>query len=218
MARLLFPASVVGSMPRPAFVQDLINDKPPLSPERYEAEMDAADPLHRRRCRSTPALTSITDGEWWRKSYIGVIAELAHGFELGYNPADGRPWTIVVDKLAPKKPGFIAREIAFLKTITSRTDQGHAAGPGAAGRAHVGSGEIGEGLSEARRLRARLRADPAPRAGTHPRGRCRHRPDRRSAPVPVRRSGGALALSTIPTRRPTSPWTWSMPSSRVSKA
>ena len=54
------------------------------------------------------------------KSYIGVIAELAHGFELGYNPQDGRPWTVVVDKLAPKQPGFVAKEIAFLKRITSR--------------------------------------------------------------------------------------------------
>src|SRR3989442_13619571 len=62
----------------------------------------------------------ITDGEWRRKSYIGVVAELAHGFELSHNPADGRPWTIVVDKLAPKTPGFIAREGTFVRGITSR--------------------------------------------------------------------------------------------------
>ena len=61
-------------------------------------------------------LDVVTDGEWWRKSYIGVIAELAHGFELSRNPADGRPWTVVVDKLSPKQPGFIAQEVAFLKT------------------------------------------------------------------------------------------------------
>ena len=30
----LFPASVVGSLPRPAFVLDLINERPPLSAER----------------------------------------------------------------------------------------------------------------------------------------------------------------------------------------
>src|SRR5919108_2062063 len=64
-------------------------------------------------------LDVVTDGEWWRRSYIGVIAELAHGFELGSAP-DGRPWTIVVDKLAPKTPGFIAREVNFLKSITDR--------------------------------------------------------------------------------------------------
>src|SRR5205807_2562766 len=31
-----------------------------------------------------------------------------------------RPFTLVVDQLAPKAPGFIAREVAFLKTITRR--------------------------------------------------------------------------------------------------
>jgi 5-methyltetrahydropteroyltriglutamate--homocysteine methyltransferase len=65
-------------------------------------------------------LDVITDGEWRRKSYIGVIAELAHGFELSINPADGRPWTVVVDKLSPKNPGFIAREATFLRSITDR--------------------------------------------------------------------------------------------------
>jgi 5-methyltetrahydropteroyltriglutamate--homocysteine methyltransferase len=64
-------------------------------------------------------LDVITDGEWWRKSYIGVIAELAHGFELGTFP-DGRPFTLVVGKLAPKNPGFIASEVKFLKTITKK--------------------------------------------------------------------------------------------------
>ena len=92
MAKLLFPASVVGSMPRPAFVQDLINDKPPLPPERYEAEMDAAV-RYIVAMQEHAGLDVVTDGEWRRKSYIGVIAELAHGFELGYNPADNRPWT-----------------------------------------------------------------------------------------------------------------------------
>jgi 5-methyltetrahydropteroyltriglutamate--homocysteine methyltransferase len=65
-------------------------------------------------------LDVVTDGEWWRKSYIGVIAELAHGFELSRNPADGRPWTVVVERLSPKQPGFIAIEIAFLKRLTKR--------------------------------------------------------------------------------------------------
>lgn len=114
----LFPTSVVGSIPRPEYVKDLINDDKP-SPAEYRRLMEMA-------IRSVVALQEsagldvLTDGEWWRKSYIGVIAELAHGFELGKNPADGRPWTIVVNKLAPKSPGFIAREVAFLKQITRR--------------------------------------------------------------------------------------------------
>ena len=106
-------------MPRSNFVQDLINDKPPLSTECYENEMDAAV-RYIVALQEHAGLDVLTDGEWRRKSYIGVIAELAHGFELGYNPADNRPWTVVVDKLTPKTPGFIAQEITFLKKITSR--------------------------------------------------------------------------------------------------
>ena len=117
--RLLFPTSVVGSLPRPDYVKDLIADDYAGSPDEYRRHMEAA-------VRSAVALQEcagldvVTDGEWWRKSYIGVIAELAHGFELSRNPADGRPWTIVVDRLSPKQPGFISREVEFLKQITRR--------------------------------------------------------------------------------------------------
>ena len=118
MSKLLFPTSVVGSLPRPAFVLDLINDRPPLPPERYRAEMEAAVRFA-VAMQEHAGIDVLTDGEWWRKSYIGVIAELAHGFELGALP-DGRPFTLVADKLAPKTPGFIANEVKFLKTITTR--------------------------------------------------------------------------------------------------
>jgi 5-methyltetrahydropteroyltriglutamate--homocysteine methyltransferase len=119
MSKTLFPTSVVGSMPRPDYVKDLINAEPPLPAEEYNRMMKAA-------VQSVVALQELagldvlTDGEWWRKSYIGVIAELAHGFELSRNPADGRPWTVVVDQLAPKQPGFIAQEVKYLKKLTGR--------------------------------------------------------------------------------------------------
>ena len=116
---LLFPTSVVGSLPRPEFVKDLIFGHATATPAEYRRLMEAG-------IRSTVAMQELagldvlTDGEWWRRSYIGVIAELAHGFELSTNPADGRPWTIVVDRLTPKQPGFIAQEVRFLKTVTTR--------------------------------------------------------------------------------------------------
>lgn len=117
--QLLFPTSIVGSMPRPAYVKDLISDDSDITAEDYDRMMRGA--IHAVvALQECAGLDVISDGEWWRKSYIGVIAELAHGFELSLNPADGRPWTIVVDKLSPKQPGFIAREISFLKTITNR--------------------------------------------------------------------------------------------------
>jgi 5-methyltetrahydropteroyltriglutamate--homocysteine methyltransferase len=118
MSQLLFPTSVVGSLPRPAFVLDLINDRPPVPSGQYTHEMQAAV-RYAVAMQEHAGLDVITDGEWWRKSYIGVIAELAHGFELG-QAADGRPITTVTGKLSPKKPGFIAQEVTFLKTITKR--------------------------------------------------------------------------------------------------
>jgi 5-methyltetrahydropteroyltriglutamate--homocysteine methyltransferase len=118
MSKHLFPTSVVGSLPRPAFVLDLIHGRPPQAPEQYEHEMQAAI-RYAVALQEHAGLDVLTDGEWWRKSYIGVIAELAHGFEVGTLP-DGRPFTLVVDKLAPKSPGFIAREVTFLKSITTR--------------------------------------------------------------------------------------------------
>jgi 5-methyltetrahydropteroyltriglutamate--homocysteine methyltransferase len=114
----LFPTSVVGSLPRPTFVLDLVNQRPPLTAERYEYEMEAAV-RYAVAMQEHAGLDVLTDGEWRRRSYIGVIAELAHGFELG-SFADGRPFTLVVDRLAPKSPGFIAREVRCLKAITDR--------------------------------------------------------------------------------------------------
>src|SRR5947207_2013524 len=115
---VLFPTSVVGSLPRPAFVLDLINERPPLTPSEYEQRMKAAV-RYAVAMQEHAGLDVVTDGEWWRKSYIGVIAELAHGFELGTLP-DGRPFTLVTGPVSFKNPGFIAREVRFLKTLTRR--------------------------------------------------------------------------------------------------
>jgi len=106
-------------MPRPAFVKDLILDESIHSTDEYRERMGNAI-RYVTALQENAGLDVITDGEWWRKSYIGVIAELAHGFELSLNPEDGRPWTIVVDELSPKEPGFLAKEVAFLKQITTK--------------------------------------------------------------------------------------------------
>jgi len=119
MNGVLFPTSVIGSLPRPQFVKDLIADDCPIEGDQYRCLMGEAIRAA-VAMQETAGLDFVSDGEWWRKSYIGVIAELAHGFELSRNPADGRPWTVVVDKLAPKQPGFIAQEVAFLKKLTRR--------------------------------------------------------------------------------------------------
>ncbi len=115
----LFPASVVGSMPRSDFVRDLIFEESGLDAATRAANLDAAV-RYVVALQEQAGLDVVTDGEWRRKSYIGVIADLAHGFELGRFP-DGRPYTVVTGELAPKSPGFIAAEIRFLRSITKKT-------------------------------------------------------------------------------------------------
>ena len=110
----LFPASVVGSLPRPQHVRDLIEKA--TWDEADERAMDAAI-RYAVSMQESAGLDVVTDGEWRRRSYIGVIAELAHGFALEVNLADGRPWTVVTEKLSLKPAGFIASEAKFLKSV-----------------------------------------------------------------------------------------------------
>lgn len=104
-------------MPRPAWVRDLVFDDA-IDPAVRRARLDAA-------IRSVVALQEqagldcVTDGEWRRRSYIGVIADLAHGFELSRH-TDGRPMTTVTGALAPRDPGFIADEARFVRAVTGR--------------------------------------------------------------------------------------------------
>ena len=114
MSLPLFPASVVGSIPRPLYVRELIEK--PVWDAADERAMDAAVRFA-VSMQEIAGLDVVTDGEWRRRSYIGVIAELAHGFTLEINPADGRPWTVVTDKLVAKEPGFIAGEAKFLQSV-----------------------------------------------------------------------------------------------------
>jgi 5-methyltetrahydropteroyltriglutamate--homocysteine methyltransferase len=104
-------------MPRPAWVRDLVFADD-LDPEVRRRRLDAA-------VRSVVALQEqagldvVTDGEWRRRSYIGVIAELAHGFELSRHE-DGRPLTVVTAPVEPRRPGFVADEVRFVRAITDR--------------------------------------------------------------------------------------------------
>ena len=110
----LFPASIVGSIPRPLVVRELIEK--PVWDETDTNTMDAAIRFV-VAMQERAGLDVVNDGEWRRRSYIGVIAELAHGFTLEINPADGRPWTVVTEKLTPKPAGFIAAEAKFVKQV-----------------------------------------------------------------------------------------------------
>ena len=114
----LFPTAVIGSMPRSAFVRDLV-----MAGAGGESDQKALDAAiaYVVGMQEAAGLDVISDGEWRRASYIGVIAELAHGFEVGVDAASGRPWTLVTGEVHPKNPGFAAAEARYLKRLaTSR--------------------------------------------------------------------------------------------------
>ena len=105
-------------MPRPRFVRDLLEIN---GYDRQDEERDR----HMDRAvgyvvalQEAAGLDEITDGEWRRRSYIGVIADLCHGFERSMR--GGLHWTTVIDRISPAHIGAIADEIAFTKSVTAR--------------------------------------------------------------------------------------------------
>ena len=110
-----FPASVVGSMPRSAFVRDLL-DWPEHDPSRALL-MDAAV-AYVIALQEAAGLDVISDGEWRRRSYIGVIAEIMDGFVR--ETRDGLSWHTVTEPMAPRRPGLLGQEARFLVTHTRR--------------------------------------------------------------------------------------------------
>src|SRR5437899_2944225 len=111
---MLFPTTVVGSMPRPLFVRELLRPeaRAALGEETFSRRLDAAV-AYVIAMQESAGLDIISDGEWRRLSYIGVIADICDGFEVGYQGL--QPWTIVVDRIAPKSPGLVAREAVFVR-------------------------------------------------------------------------------------------------------
>src|SRR3989344_2708534 len=111
----LFQSGVVGSLPRPLFVRDIVlHDEDPFSPIMDKAVQCAI------ALQEEAGLDIISDGEWRRKSYIGIIANVVSGFTHHFNKETGQSWHTVVEELKHDRPGFFAREVAFLKKNTEK--------------------------------------------------------------------------------------------------
>ena len=115
---VLFPTMVVGSLPRPQWVRDLIEDRKAGHISEAEADRPLAIRLQERA-----GLDFVSDGEWRRESYVKVFAEAVDGFKADIH--DGASSNItsvtypaVVSKLAPRRP-ITAGEAAFLREHTT---------------------------------------------------------------------------------------------------
>ena len=116
----LFPTTVVGSMPRPQYVKDLLaaGSRTGQPDSRWQRHMDNAV-RYVIGMQEQAAIDIISDGEWRRETYVDVIAEITHGFQwierdvFAYHQ-------VVTEKIRPKKPGVVAEEARFLRQNTDR--------------------------------------------------------------------------------------------------
>jgi 5-methyltetrahydropteroyltriglutamate--homocysteine methyltransferase len=114
----LFSASVVGSMPRPQFVRDLLDpERAPHDARELEKRLDSAVDFI-VALQEQAGLDVVTDGEYRRRSYIGIIADVCEGFVL--ERRDGLWWHTLVSPLSVARPGQAAAEARYLRTRTDR--------------------------------------------------------------------------------------------------
>jgi 5-methyltetrahydropteroyltriglutamate--homocysteine methyltransferase len=113
-----FPASVVGSMPRPQFVRDLLDpERAPRDPAVLAARLDAAVDFV-VALQEQAGLDVVSDGEYRRRSYIGIIADVCDGFLL--ERRGGSWWHTVEAPLVVARPGLAAAEARYLRARTDR--------------------------------------------------------------------------------------------------
>ena len=115
-----FETFVVGSLPRPRWVQEVVEDRREgrLDPDAAAALLDAAVPSA-VRLQERAGLDVVSDGEWRRESYVKVFSENVDGFAAGESQTripGAPPDMVVVAPLVQLRP-IAAREVAFLRTI-----------------------------------------------------------------------------------------------------
>jgi 5-methyltetrahydropteroyltriglutamate--homocysteine methyltransferase len=76
----LFPSQVIGSLPRPRIVLELLTGKDSMPQEWFTAAMDDAVRFA-IRIQETAGIDIISDGEWRRSQYINEFLDRIGGFE-----------------------------------------------------------------------------------------------------------------------------------------
>jgi 5-methyltetrahydropteroyltriglutamate--homocysteine methyltransferase len=120
MSNTLFPTTVIGSLPRPAWVRELILDRKDgkISEEETDRLLDPAieSALH---LQERAGLDELTDGEWRRESYVKVFADRVRGFRADLNPSGGLPYPAVVEPIESYRP-LVVDEIRYIRGRTQR--------------------------------------------------------------------------------------------------
>ena len=115
-----FATFVVGSLPRPQWVRELIDDRKAGRISNADAEtlLDDAVPSA-IRMQERAGLDYVSDGEWRRESYVKVFADAVNGFESDILAGGGSQFSTlaypaVVRPLEANRP-IASEEARFLK-------------------------------------------------------------------------------------------------------
>ena len=118
---LPFAAGVVGSLPRPQAVNDMLPADPgeaSVAASR-SARMDVAV-RYAIALQETAGLDLVSDGEWRRHAYTHIIADIATGFSPDHR-TNPRRWGITVtEPMEVRRSGLAAEEARFLVENTDR--------------------------------------------------------------------------------------------------
>jgi len=116
MVPALFPTTVVGSMPRPQFLKELFDEFHQGHVDEGERQrlLDESVP-YAIALQEAAGVDIVSDGEWRRFSYVGVIADVARGFERGLSGAnrDGKYWHTVTARIEEGDPEILAEHARF---------------------------------------------------------------------------------------------------------
>ena len=116
-----FETYVVGSLPRPRWVRELIEDRKSgaVSWDKADQLLDAAVPSA-IAMQERAGVDYVSDGEWRRESYVKVFADAIGGFGYDLHTEESGirvsslPYPAVVEKLSAERP-IAVDEARFLK-------------------------------------------------------------------------------------------------------
>jgi 5-methyltetrahydropteroyltriglutamate--homocysteine methyltransferase len=116
----LLPTSVIGSLPRPAWLLDLLGEylAGRLTRADWDRACDRAVPFA-AALQETAGIDIISDGEWRREGYFQVFYERVDGFKADLIPGRTRLWPAAVAPLRRRGP-IVAAGAAFLRKHTNR--------------------------------------------------------------------------------------------------
>jgi 5-methyltetrahydropteroyltriglutamate--homocysteine methyltransferase len=116
----LFPTAVIGSLPRPAWLLDVLGEylAGRVGRAEWERACDRAVPFA-VGLQEAAGIDVITDGEWRREGYFQVFYERVEGFRADLIQGRTRKWPAAVGPLRRRGP-IIADGIRFLRGQTDR--------------------------------------------------------------------------------------------------